>query len=532
MLTLTLALVTLLSGGDDLANDLATGLDALVAEWDRGDSPGGAIAVVRDGEPTVVRTFGMADLAQERPVAAETPFYIASLAKPFTAACVLRAAEAGELDLDASLRDVFPELPEAYAAATLRDCIGHRSGVLDVYDAAIGLDLGAEVLSSNAAAIELLGRLPWLCFTPGEQFLYSNSGYVLLAEALERATGKALVDHAREHVFEARGMRHAAYLGEPRLEGEARAYGRGSVGWGPREVATGLHGPGGLYLSLADLIAFAESWPGDGPHTPEGGEHNPDLGPYVDGWMLQHLGGQRAVRHPGGAFGFSSDFIRFPALGVTVIALSNCAELGATDLAEATAELALGERYDSATGPSTVELTREQAGAFAGLWRDARNEQLWFVLPRGERFKIAALGDLEFEVAPVSATRLEPVAPQAAFSLEVTDAGLELERGGLRIPLERLPLTLGQSTPLEEFLGEYESATVGARITLVERDGKLALHQEWDVLPLPVFHFVSPDTFLCERGALLRFHRDDAGAVTDVVMDVNRARGIELTRVR
>lgn len=80
-------------------------------------------------------TFGAASLSAARPMGSTTPIYLAPLT------------------------ETFPELPECYAAATLRQCRYHRSGVTDIYDLAVLADLGRAPAASNGAAIELLSKL-------------------------------------------------------------------------------------------------------------------------------------------------------------------------------------------------------------------------------------------------------------------------------------------------------------------------------------------------------------------------------------
>jgi CubicO group peptidase (beta-lactamase class C family) len=526
MSVLAAALLTLAGPGDDLAGSV----DSLVARWDSADSPGGAIAVRWDGEPALVRTFGMADLEAGLPVSAETPFYLASLAKPFTAACAMHASRAGALDLDASVLELFPELPESYRAATLRHCLHHRSGIPDVYDAAIGADLGAEVVASNAAAIELLTRLPHLNFEPGARFLYSNSGYVLLAEALHRATGEDLAAYARVHVFEPLEMHTAGYLGDDGAPYPARAYDRSGAGWTPKDLPTGMRGPGGMVASLDDLV----KWSAREPHpdllqAPEG-PHHPRLGSYAAGWMLLRMGGQRVQRHFGGAFGNTADFLRFPDAGLTVVALSNCAELDAADLAPELARLALGERFADAPGPAAVELTEAQRARFARLWREPATGALWVLTPRPDRFVWAGLGDMKLELVPVNEMRLEALESQAPFALELDDDGLRIEHDGTSTPLEALPFPPRDVAPLEDYVGDYESAALDAFITLEDRGGRLALRQERPLLELPPFHALGQDTFLCDRGAVLRFKRDEDGRVVEVTMDTNRTWGLVFAR--
>ena len=206
-----LSLVAVVGAVQDADPDsaLARQVREQLAPWSSVDSPGGVVCVLRGDEPVLLEAFGMADLEADAPITSETPFYLASTAKTITALCAVHAASEGTLDLDAPLREVFPELPESVADATLRQAMHHTSGLVDVYDAAIAADLPPAALASNAGALELLARIPAPNFPAGSRFLYSNSGYVLLAEALRRATGHDLAAYARAHVFEPLGMEPA-----------------------------------------------------------------------------------------------------------------------------------------------------------------------------------------------------------------------------------------------------------------------------------------------------------------------------------
>jgi CubicO group peptidase (beta-lactamase class C family) len=513
------------------SDELAERVDALLARWNRADAPGGAVAVLRAGEPVLVRAFGLADLEAERPVTEHTPFYLASLAKPFTAACAVRAAQAGELDLDASVRELFPELPEGYRAATLRHCMHQRSGIPDVYDVAIAADLGPEGVGSNAKAIELLARLPGPDFEPGSSVRYCNSGYVLLAEAIRRATGRDLDAYARERLFEPSGMSDASYRGGDRGPAPARAYRPSAEGWEPIEHDTGLCGPGGLTASLADLTAFAAK-----PLDPQlvrapDGPHHPRFGPYAAGWMLQRLGGQRAQRHSGGAFGFSSDLIAFPEAGVTVIALSNCAELSASDLALDLARAALGEQWMEVARPQAVSSSSADLARFGRFWIEPVRQELWVLVPRGGQLEVVALGDVRLRLVAVSKTRLESIDAQVPFAMELDGEHLVLDVAGARKRLDPIPFPPTGLAPISEYTGRWRSAGLRAEIVLEERDGRLALRQGRPILALPPFHAIAPDLFLCDLGAVLRFRRDEQGSIARLTLDVNRASGLDFERV-
>ncbi len=519
-------------GTEDLESlSLRDRILSLIAHWNRDDSPGGVLAVLEFGEPICVESFGMANLETKRPNDPTTLFYLASLAKPITGFCAVHASQNSSLDLDASVRELFPELSEVYQSATLRHALHHLSGLPDVYDAAIATDQPLATIASNQAAVEFLSRLETPCFPAGERFLYSNSGYVLLAEAIQRSTGVKFSEYARTHLFESFGMEQARYLGGNQ-DDVACSYQRRGDRWSEQQVATGMHGPGGLVASLDDLIAFEQGLLDleeerkralfDRPAK----ARHPRLGAYSAGWLHQRHRGLRVERHFGGGFGFSTDLLRFPDHELTVIVLANASDLSATHLSESIADIVL-EKDVSASEPRqppTVSLIPEQAQRFGRFWRDLARGVVWVLLPRKDHIEVRSLGDLEISLVPVSPQRLEAWDTAQPFALELESGELVVwhdEQEWAR--LEQIPAP-SRETSLSDFVGRYENLRIGARIRLtITSDGRLKLEQREPILPLPPFQPVGRDVFVCDRGAQISFHRDRKGDVHGLTMHANRA---------
>src|SRR5262245_19810618 len=114
-----------------LPPDVAARVDAIFEEWDRPDSPGCALAVIRDGEVVYARGYGMANLEYGIPIAPDTVFDIGSTSKQFTAACVVLLELDGKLSLDDDVRKWIPELPDLGAPITLRHLLHQPSGIRD-----------------------------------------------------------------------------------------------------------------------------------------------------------------------------------------------------------------------------------------------------------------------------------------------------------------------------------------------------------------------------------------------------------------
>ena len=121
--------LTLVSLG--LADERSDKIDKLFAEWDKPDSPGCALAVIKDGKILYSRGYGSANIELGVPLSPQSVFYIASTSKQFTAACVALLANQGKLSLDDDIRKYVPEITDYGTPLTIRNLIHHTSGLRD-----------------------------------------------------------------------------------------------------------------------------------------------------------------------------------------------------------------------------------------------------------------------------------------------------------------------------------------------------------------------------------------------------------------
>ncbi len=121
-------------------------VDKIFEKWDKPNSPGCALAVIKDGRIVYKRGYGMANLDHDVPITPSTVFNIASVSKQFTAAAIALLAQEGKLSLDDEVRKYIPEFPDYGTPVTLRHLIHHTSGLrsqtalLDLAGWRIGLD--------------------------------------------------------------------------------------------------------------------------------------------------------------------------------------------------------------------------------------------------------------------------------------------------------------------------------------------------------------------------------------------------------
>src|SRR4030095_14276019 len=115
----------------------------------------------------------------------------------------------GKLSLDDEVRKYIPELPDFGSRITLRHLLTHTSGIRDQW-ALLGMSgwpPGTQVHSIDQI-VDLVSHQQSLNFRPGDLYLYSNTGYTLLAAVVKRVTGQSLADWSREHLFQPLGMTH------------------------------------------------------------------------------------------------------------------------------------------------------------------------------------------------------------------------------------------------------------------------------------------------------------------------------------
>ena len=166
--------------------------------------PALAVSVYRCAQPLMVRAWGVANLDPPRAASAATTFNIASLTKPFTAAVVLHLVRTGVLRLDAPARQYVHWLPDHYATITIRQLLGHTSGIVrdvrrDNNDDPDEDEYRTRVRASERSSVA------------GTRFEYSNTGYAVLGWAAEAASGRSLSELYQAEVWQPAQLSQASY---------------------------------------------------------------------------------------------------------------------------------------------------------------------------------------------------------------------------------------------------------------------------------------------------------------------------------
>ncbi len=339
-------------------SDVATKVDAIFAEWDKPTSPGCALGVVQDGELIYTRGYGTADLERGVPITPETVFYLGSVSKQFTAANVALLAQRGDISLDDDVRKHVPELSEYGQPVTIRHLIHHMSGVRDYYDLLSLAGVSWQAFGAEAT-LALIAQQENLNFPPGEEYLYSNSGYFLLPVIVERVTGQSIRQFAQEHLFGPLGMEHTSFHDDHTIPVPNRAYSYGTKEEGAFELTFlpefDLVGAGGVLSTIYDLVRWDQNFydaKAGGKefvgqlHT-RGVLNNGDTLSYAFGLTISEYKGLRTVSHGGSLMGFRTQLTRYPDQRFSVICLCNLGNINPGLLARKVAEIYLADLFEA-----------------------------------------------------------------------------------------------------------------------------------------------------------------------------------------
>jgi CubicO group peptidase (beta-lactamase class C family) len=347
-------------------------VDELFLEWDKPDVPGCALVIIQDGEIVYERGYGCADLEHNIPITPEIVFDIASTSKQFTATCIALLARLGKLSLDDAIQKHIPEMPEHAHPITIRHLIHHTSGLRDYLTLMDLAGMRYENEYPDEQVIDLICRQKELNFQPGDEHLYSNTGYLLIGEIVKRASGKTLRLFADEWIFTPLGMKKTHFHDDFTEIVKDRAVGYSAKKDGGFRIDMSIFdvvGDGCVYTTVEDLYLWDQNFYHNiignygqdliAEISTPGKLNNGIIVDYAFGLDLGKYRGLDLISHAGDWAGYRSEMLRFPEQKFSVILLANFSEINPTGLAKRIADIYLENEF---TEPAEVRRASEEFG--------------------------------------------------------------------------------------------------------------------------------------------------------------------------
>lgn len=402
-----LCVCLLVLSGAARAQDLLPKFDEYAQAVGKAERFSGAIFVARDGKVLVSKGYGMADVENDVPNTPETRFRLGSLTKQFTAASILLLQERGKLSVQDSVCKYVAPCPAAWQPVTIHHLLSHTGGVPNF----TAFPDYQKTMREPAPVESLMARFrdrP-LDFKPGEDWKYSNSGYVLLGHVVEKVSGQSYESFLRENIFEplkmtSTGYDHTAEIVRRRARGYAPGPDGGIVNAAYLDMSIPFSA-GGLYSTVGDLYLWDQALYGgkllkkpslDAMMTPVRNNYGYGLG-------VDKIFGRPMTGHNGGIEGFATSIIRFTDDRLTVIVLSNNEAARARRIAADLAAIAFGEKYELPVERVVVKVDPKIYDAYVGEYELGPGFVLT-ITREGDHLMMQATGQGKAEAFPASET--------------------------------------------------------------------------------------------------------------------------------
>lgn len=522
-------------------------IDSLFIEWNKPNHPGGVIGVMKNGKTVFSKAYGLASLEYLAPNTTSTLFNTASVSKQFTAMGIVVLQQQGKLSVDDDIRKYLPELPDFGETITISHLLHHTSGLRSLH-AMLGL---AGWRGDDARTNEDLNRFVLnqrdLNFKPGDEYLYCNTGYMLMLNIIEKITGEKFSDWMKKSVFDPLGMINT-YVEENYsriVPNNATSYYNKQNNQFERAVEYwGYIGSGNMHSNTSDLLQWLTNFYDPQPNWEahfkilqtldkfNNGEDNN----YAYGVVVGEYNGYKRVQHGGSIGGFRSYIGVYPEEELKIVVLTNFSSSSTGSKANQISDILLKKVNSNNTEKEvvsklkTIKLSNDQLKKYeASYWNDKNNyvrkiylkdDTLRYFRTENNKSLLAPIGKNEFQMLGDG---------------EDVKVKFEFEKNGEKTMTltidDKSPIQLKSFDPttskgdLASYTGEFYSPELETTYVISVVDEKLFCHHSrhgdfpMKVLKKDVLEGQWPFN-------IAKFSRDENGVVTGIFVSNGRVRNL------
>ena len=529
-----------------LPDSVTRRVDSVFADYDRTDQPGCVLGVYRDQRLAYAKGYGMANLELGIALNSRSFLDIGSTSKQFAAFAIGLLEQDGKLRRTDPVRQHVPELGAYAETITIEQMIQHTSGLRDYLVLMSLAGYRTEDWTDATDALRLIVRQREANFAPDSEWLYSNTGYFLLAQIVERVSGKTLGAFATERIFGPLGMRGSHFHDDHAMVVPGRA-----TGYSPKEEGGfGIDmsdfeqtGDGAVLTSVEELLRWDQNFytghvggmdlvrRQQVPGTLASGAPIE----YASGLFISKYRGQPTVSHGGAWAGYRAELLRFPGQRTSFAVLCNRGDANPSRRAKRVADAVLGDVLGparaTATGPAgtAMSLPREVLAQRVGTWKGRVTGDVRVIELAGDRLILKM--DRDLPLVPLSADRFSiSESYSIRFETENGKSVLVPEQDALgKDRFDLMPAFRPNAAQLAAFAGDYYAPELDVTWRVVA--DSVGLRAELRGRELAKLSPTYADHFSGQQGSSLAFRREKGGRVTGFSVQAGRVRNIVFRRV-
>jgi len=515
--------------------DLERRIDEVFSLWQEHPGAGGQLVVQYKGKTLLERCYGYANIEKKIPVTQDTVFAVASVTKQITAMSIMILHDRGQLNIHDDIRKYIPDLVGFTEPVTISHLLHHTSGLRERSELNFFARKEGVPSLTRQELLALIARQERLNFEPGTEFVYCNTGYVLMAVIVERVSGMSYPEFAKKNIFEPLGMDSSFFLKDVELPEEKEAIGYHDDGHNYIEAPFGLkvYGCGGLRSTCRDMVKFMPQYKAPTLVSRQTMEklylHIPPLADgtvtnYACGVRIDTMEGHRYFHHGGVIGGFRSFTVIFPDDDLVIAVYTNTYNIPIETAGRDVARIVLG----------LPERGRKSLEAYRTEGVDLHTVPGGYLSPVGGTLYEICLQDGQPHVmfneqwvplCHIGGNLYKMGRRNITFAFGQTTA---VNQDELVRELQRLPDTFPETA--QEYAGRYYCRELDNTFTVTWEDGRLCLNlpalkdQRMYLLEQDVFRYHSMKGI-----RQIRFLREN-GAVTGFVHDTHQTRGLKFEK--
>lgn len=509
VLQLLLLLCSFYSAQAQLSPEQQEKINQLFLDWNQPNHPGGAVGIMQEEEVIFSKAYGLASMEYLVPNSTGTLFNIASVSKQFTSMGILLLEAQGKLSIDADVREYLPYLPKFKHKVTIRHFMHHTSGMRSLHAMLQMAGWRDDDSRTNADLVRFMKNQKELNFEPGSEYLYCNTGYILMSEIIEKITGEKFPAWMRTTIFEPLGMIDS-YVEEDYsrvVPNNATSYnGSANRGFNRAVEYWGYIGSGNMHCSTSDLLKWLRNF-----YAPKAGWeaafqklqtldplNNGEKLNYAFGVVVDSINNSKRISHGGSIGGFRAHASCFPDKKLSLVILSNFSNSGLGSKVSAINDLLLStdkpvNELASAT-PQMIKAMPVSTGQLANYSGHYWNDQAGYsrkIYVKNDTLRYARSATNETALVPVAKDKFQMLGASVRMIVEFQSTGAT--KKSMLVSAENAPPTRMEyyepigatSALLQNYIGSYYSPELETsyRIEVVDNQlmGHHARHGDFDI---------------------------------------------------